>query len=126
MSWLVNNDSQRNVGIFGIILLVFIVYSLINNRNLIGKYLVFILLGLGISSFFSLPALLEKKNILLSVIPIADRNIYFANLGQLILPKWGYGVPTEANGFSYQLGISYILVFLLSVWFFSQIYLSTN
>ncbi len=103
---------------FGIILLVFIVYSLINNRNLIGKYLVFILLGLGISSFFSLPALLEKKNILLSVIPIADRNIYFANLGQLILPKWGYGVPTEANGFSYQLGISYILVFLLSVWFF--------
>ena len=103
---------------FGIILLVFIAYSLINNRNLIGKYLVFILLGLGISSFFSLPALLEKKNILLSVIPIADRNIYFASLKQLILPKWGYGVPTEANGFSYQLGISYILVFLLSVWFF--------
>lgn len=103
---------------FGIILLVFIVYSLINNRNLIGKYLIFILLGLGISSFFSLPALLEKKNVLLSVIPIADRNIYFANLEQLILPKWGYGVPTEANGFSYQLGISYILVFLFSVWFF--------
>lgn len=103
---------------FGIILLVFIVYSLINNRNLIGKYLVFIFLGLGISSFFSLPALLEKKHILLSVIPIADRSIYFANLGQLILPKWGYGVPTEANGFSYQLGISYILVFFISVWFF--------
>ena len=103
---------------FGIILLVFIVYSLINNRNLIGKYLVFILLGFGISSFFSLPALLEKKNILLSVIPIADRNIYFVTLKQLILPKWGYGVPTEANGFSYQLGISYILIFLLSIWFF--------
>ncbi len=103
---------------FGVILSVFIVYSLINNKNLIKQYFAFVLLGIGISSFFFVPALFEKKNILLSVIPIADRNIYFANLGQLILPKWGYGVPTEANGFSYQLGISYILVFLLSVWFF--------
>jgi len=103
---------------FGIILLVFIVYSLINNKNLIGKYLVFILFGFGISSFFFLPALLEKKNILLSVIPIADRNIYFVTFKQLILPKWGYGVPTDANGFSYQLGVPYILVFLLSILFF--------
>jgi len=103
---------------FGIILLVFIIYSLFSNKKLIKQYLVFIFLGLGISSFFFFPALLEKKNVLLSIIPIADRNIYFASLKQLILPKWGYGVPTEASGFSYQLGISYILVFLLSVWFF--------
>ena len=103
---------------FGIILLVFIAHALINNKNLIWKYLALILLSLGISSFFWMPALLEKRNILLSVIPIADRNIYFASLKQLILPKWGYGVPTEANGFSYQLGIPYILIFLLSIWYF--------
>ena len=103
---------------FGIILLVFIVHSLINNKNLIRQHLVFIVLGVGLSSFFFLPALLEKRNILLSVIPIADRNIYFVTLKQLILPKWGYSVPTDANGFSYQLGISYVLVFLLSILFF--------
>lgn len=72
-----------------------------------------LLLGAGISCFFWMPALLEKGNVLLSKIPIADRNIYFVNINQLIFPNWGFGPPTEPNGFSYQIGIAQILFILV-------------
>lgn len=80
-----------------------------------GKAILFVLLSFGAASFFWLPALLEKNFIRLFVIPIADRSIYFANLSQLVLPKWGYGLPDHPDGFSYQLGIAYVLVFFLTV-----------
>jgi len=47
---------------------------------------------------------------LLSRIPIADRNLYFVKLDQLIFPRWGFGVPTDLNGFSYQLGLAHLAI----------------
>ena len=72
-----------------------------------------IVLGIGISAFFWIPALVEKNNVLLSQIPIADRNLYFVNLSQFILPRWGYGVPIDPNGFSYQLGLAHLATFFI-------------
>lgn len=72
--------------------------------------------GLGLAAFFWLPALLEKGNILLSIIPIADRSLYFVNTQQLLIPSWGYGVPTDGtNAFTYQLGLAQIGIFLLAI-----------
>jgi len=81
------------------------------------KALSFVLLSFGISSFFWLPALLEKSLIRLSVIPIADRSIYFVTLSQLVMPKWGYGLPNQPGGFTYQLGIGTLFVFLITLGF---------
>jgi hypothetical protein len=67
-------------------------------------------IGIVISVFFWLPALAEKKIILLSIIPIADRSLYFVTLSDLFIPSWGYGIPTDVlNRFSYQIGTAHIL-----------------
>lgn len=71
--------------------------------------------GVFISAFFFVPALLEKKYIKLSKIPIADRNLYFVTLQKLIVPAWGYGAPTDANPFTYQIGIPQLVGFISSI-----------
>jgi hypothetical protein len=96
--------------------IVFIlVLVVLKNKKSIKSFLLSILLGLGLSAFFWVPAILEKSNILLSKIPIANRDLYFVSLKQLIVPGWGYGVPTDASGFSYQLGAVNIAVFTLAI-----------
>ena len=72
-----------------------------------------VLLGVMLSAFFWIPALVEKNYIYLSKVPIADRNLYFVKLSQLIFPTWGYGTPTDANPFTYQIGIPHIFSFLI-------------
>ncbi len=79
-----------------------------------GVFLSFIL-GVGLASFFWIPALFEKNNILLSIMPIADRSQYFVKLEQLVIPSWGYSPPTENGGFSYQLGIGQIIAVLIAM-----------
>lgn len=76
--------------------------------------LVYMLFGLGLSAFFWLPAILEKQNIILSIVPIANRALYFVKPLQLLLPQWGYGLPTDpSGGFSYQIGWPHALAFIL-------------
>lgn len=72
-----------------------------------------VFLGLGLSAFFWLPVVLEKKFVALSQVPIANRGYYFLQPLDLILPKWGYGIPDSASGFGYQLGWPQTLAFLL-------------
>lgn len=81
----------------------------------IAKVIFSICLGLGISAFFWIPALLEKHLILLSVVPIADRNINYVSFMQLILPSWGYGIPGGQQGFSFHLGIGQIIAGITAV-----------
>ncbi len=79
--------------------------------KLFKNYLFVLISGLGLSAFFWTPALLEKGNILLSEIPIADRNLYFVNLTQLLNSPWGYGTPTDPiNPFTYQIGWPFLIV----------------
>lgn len=97
------------------IFLSFLVSQIIIEKKgeIIKPFFLSLALGLGLSAFFWLPALAEKQNIALSQIPIADRNLYFVKPEQLLLPRWGYGVPTDPNGFSYQLGWPHFCLFLL-------------
>lgn len=78
------------------------------------KTFVYLFLGFGLSAFFWLPALVEKQNIALSITPIADRSLYFLKFQDLVLPKWGYGLPTETNGFGYQIGWPHFLIFIFA------------
>lgn len=80
-----------------------------------------VVFGFLLSCFFWVPALLEKKNIALSIIPIADRNLYFVKIAQLIIPSWGYGTPTDSNPFTYNIGLAQIAAIILS---FCAVYLA--
>jgi hypothetical protein len=92
-----------------------VVRAIVENKKAIKSFLLSIALGFGLSAFFWIPAILEKGNILLSRIPIADRNLYFVTFKQLIFPSWGYGVPTVSDGFSYQLGLVHLTLFIFIV-----------
>jgi len=98
---------------------IFIVFSLsqiiLKKRRAIKPFVISIVLSFGLSAFFWVPAIFEKSNILLSQIPIADRSLYFATLKQFIFPKWGYGVPTDPAGFSYQLGLAHLAAFAFAI-----------
>ncbi len=96
-------------------ILFILIQAILKNKKAIREFFLSIFLGFGLSAFFWIPALFEKNNILLSQIPIADRNLYFVNLSQFIFPRWGYGVPIDPNGFSYQLGLAHLAVFIIIV-----------
>ncbi len=82
-----------------------------NDLSLLKNYLFVLISGLGLSAFFWIPALLEKANILLSETPIADRNLYYVNLKQLLNSPWGYGTPTDPiSPFTYQIGWPFLIV----------------
>src|SRR3989344_493823 len=96
-----------------------LIQAVLKNKTAVKDFFISILLGFGLSAFFWIPALLEKSNILLSKIPIADRNLYFVKLEQFIFPRWGYDIPTSINGFSYQLGLAHLAILLILVLFLS-------
>lgn len=102
--------------LFSLVLFIFLfIHVLFGERRAIRSLSIFILFGFFLAAFFWLPALFEKQYILLSKIPIADRNLYFVNLKQLLAPTWAYGIPTDkANGFTYQLGISHVVTLVFS------------
>lgn len=85
--------------------LFFIAKLLTGDKRILKPLIFFAIIGALGSCYFWLPALIEKQYILLSIVPIADRNLYFPTLTQLLIPSWGYGGPTSAGGFSYQFGI---------------------
>ncbi len=103
--------------LFSISVLIFFLASLISgSKKIFWSYVFTGGLGFILSAFFWIPALLEKNNILLSVVPISDRNLYFVNIKQLLFSPWGYGVPTDIqNGFTYQVGWPFLLVLLLAL-----------
>ncbi len=73
-----------------------------------------VLLGLGISSFFWIPAIYEQQFIRgLSPVNIFD---YFPQIYQLLIPSWGSGFRGQISGateMSYQIGVISIIVFTL-------------
>lgn len=65
--------------------------------------------GVCMSAFFWVPALFEKQFVSLSKIPIADRSLYFVNPLDLLNSPWGYGIPTDSNAFTYQIGHAHLI-----------------
>lgn len=103
---------------FGIILFVYLFVLFFSKKQMVLRETIYSLFfGLGIAAFFWLPSIVEKKDILLAKIPIADRSLYFVAPFDLIFSKWGYGVPTASDGFSYQLGVPLVVIlfFVLGV-----------
>jgi hypothetical protein len=88
---------------------------MVRSLKFLKPFIFFGVLGMGLSAYFWIPALFEKQYILLSKVPIADRDLYYPTLQQLFIPAWGYGTPTSVDGFSYQLGIPIILILIMFI-----------
>jgi hypothetical protein len=76
----------------------------------IKYFLPTMLLSLGLSAFFFIPALIEKKYILLSAVKLTDINEHFIKLSDFLFSEWSFGIKP-----SFQLGWAHILVFILSI-----------
>lgn len=66
----------------------------------------------GLTSFYWLPALIEKNWVKAGHQPIVDIDDHFPSIEQLFFPNWGYGysVIGDEDGLSMQLGIAQWLI----------------
>ncbi len=79
-------------------------------RYLIRFFLPAILLGLGLSSYFWLPSLLESKFIILSQVPLADKGQHFVNINEFVYSPWNYGLRP-----SFQIGWMHLVLFIIEI-----------
>lgn len=82
--------------------------------KLLKGFLAIILLGLGLSAPFFLPALFETKYV--TGLQVFDISKNFPELYQLIFPSWGNGFSDSlsSNSMSYQIGIMNLIIVLLA------------
>jgi GT2 family glycosyltransferase len=75
------------------------------------------LLGLGLSAFFWLPAILEVPLVHLSVEKVFNWWDHFPTIRQLVYSPWGYGVSLPGSGdtMSFQIGLPHLFLFLSSL-----------
>src|SRR3989344_2815451 len=126
VAFLIMTHNIMTVLFMPLYILFILIQKILENTKAIKPFFLSIILGFGLSAFFWIPALYEKSNILLSKIPIADRDLYFVSLPQFLYPRWGYGSPIGPNGFSYQLGIAHLAIFIVVVLFLIFIFVKNN
>ncbi|KKQ01967.1 MAG: hypothetical protein US11_C0002G0026 [Candidatus Roizmanbacteria bacterium GW2011_GWA2_36_23] len=108
--------------IFFIIFLL-IAYSALSGKKMVSfiKYaLIGLLFGLGLSSFFWLPSMVERKYTLTDEIltkELANYKDHFIKPSQLWYSPWGYGgsIKGAGDGMTFQLGKIPIALYLFSI-----------
>ncbi len=116
--------------IFTPVILAFAVILIWRSKErvwLFRQLVVMFLLGLGLSAWFWMPAVLEKGYTRYDLIFGNFYQDQFVSLGQLLRSPWGYGLShpqnPEAGDMSYQLGLVQILAMVLLVpvvWIFRK------
>lgn len=93
------------------------------NKGFLTNIGLMFLIGLGLSAFFWLPAIVEKQYIRYDQLMEKIYHNQFPALRQIIYSPWGYGLShpksSEAGGMSYQVGLAHLLVtglLLFLVW----------
>lgn len=92
-----------------------LIYRNKNKRYLIHNTFYLILLGLGLSAIFWMPAIYETKYV--TGLQIFDVASHFPDLYQLIIPSWGSGFSGTSfqNELSFQIGIANLISVFLSL-----------
>ena len=101
--------------LFSLSYIILLIYIEKNKKYLILSSFCLILLGLGLSAIFWLPAIYEAKHAVgLQIFDIAS---HFPDLYQLLIPSWGSGFSGGGiqNELSYQIGIANLLAIFLSL-----------
>lgn len=86
-----------------------------NKKKLIAKFALVLVVGLGLSSIFWLPALWEKSFV--KGLDIYNLKSNFPELFQLLIPSWGSGFSAGSleNQMSFQIGMANILAIFAAV-----------
>jgi len=112
------------VAFYGIGLVLYTAYLLINKRfhsSLITYYASLLLIGLGLSAFFWLPAIVEMgyTNVTGQIGVTANFRDHFVCIPQLWNSLWGYGgsVPGCIDGMSFKIGKLHIMLAILGAVF---------
>lgn len=108
---------------FMLILPFYLIYLLGHSTKKLSTAYLFILaifLSLGLSAFFWIPSILEKKYTIvddLLLVNLANYKIHFVYLSQLWNSAWGFGGSTAGpiDGLSFKIGKLHILVSVLAV-----------
>lgn len=95
---------------FTLLLFCYLIVKVKKNSKEILRISIPFLQGLLLASFFWLPAIMEKKYIYLSVVPLADKNMHFASLFELLVHNQGLGVKPPLF-----IGYTYLISFVLTV-----------
>lgn len=75
------------------------------------KMILPLLQGFGLAAYFFIPALLEKKYIYLSQIPLSTIADNFINIKDLVYTSWTYGIkPPVSLGIGHSLALLFILI----------------
>jgi hypothetical protein len=98
---------------FLLIFYLFLIYPKKERKSIIHMILGFALGGL-LSSFFLLPALLEKKYISLSISALTNIKDHFLSPQLLVSTPWNYGSFASADRFSPEIGIFPIIALVLA------------
>lgn len=101
--------------IFSLTYIVLLSLQVENKKRYLLKSIIVLMLGLGLSSVFWIPALMENKYVTgLQIYSVQDN---FPDLFQLIIPSWGTGFSEGSlnNQMSLQIGAMNLLVILLSI-----------
>jgi uncharacterized membrane protein len=103
-------------------ILIFMILLFLGNKKSGKNLLITLILGLLVSSFYWLPALLEINytNVLSQVGGGADYKDHFVCLNQLWSSPWGFGGSAKGcvDGLSFMIGKLHILILLVSIVFF--------
>lgn len=73
-------------------------------------FLPLILLGFGLAAYFFVPAILEKKYLVLSTMKLAPLKDNFITIPQYLISPWSYGIKP-----SFQLGWAHIMIALVGL-----------
>jgi len=97
-----------------ILLVIGLILAKSSRFNIIAAFLG----GLAISLFYWLPALYDLQFVKFSQIKISEISDHLVNFSRLIIPSWGFGnLPSGENGFSPQIGIVAIALFISAIIF---------
>lgn len=81
---------------------IFLLFTNGKRKQLVYKYLSVLMLGIGLSSFFLLPAFFEGKYTLRDIVTVKDYATRFSDVSKFISGVWNYGISGQ---FSVQVGI---------------------
>lgn len=104
-------------------LLVYLLFLIISQKtqeriSTLKNYLASLFLSFGLSAYFTLPALFEKKFTLVDKIlteELADFRLHFVAAFQLINSPWDYGgsIPGPFDGLSFEIGKLHLILIII-------------
>lgn len=102
---------------------LFLALSSKKKTRILIRHLLILILGIGLSSFFLLPAFFEGKYTLRDIVTSKDYATRFTDLPNFFYGQWNYGISGQ---FTVQIGILHWLFVLLSLPFILLLYKKRN